>query len=152
MDNNTNKKSSNSNYLSAREARAIAKKNRKITAEFEKRHKRKNMPESEYLTRMRNPNNVVEFDNLHTYFFTDVGTVKAVSGVSFDVPKGKTVGIVGESGCGKSVTSLSMMQLVQRPQGRWLTVKSGSVPVKRSITSSIHHKVRCTVCAAIRYP
>ncbi len=118
MDNNTNKKSSNSNYLSAREARAIAKKNRKITAEFEKRHKRKNMPESEYLTRMRNPNNVVEFDNLHTYFFTDVGTVKAVSGVSFDVPKGKTVGIVGESGCGKSVTSLSMMQLVQRPQGQ----------------------------------
>ena len=67
---------------------------------------------------MRDPNNVVEFDNLHTYFFTDIGTVKAVDGVSFDVPKGKTVGVVGESGCGKSVTSLSLMQLVQRPQGQ----------------------------------
>ncbi|HKL98326.1 MAG TPA: ABC transporter ATP-binding protein, partial [Mobilitalea sp.] len=50
--------------------------------------------------------------------FTDIGTVKAVDGVSFDIPKGKTVGVVGESGCGKSVTSLSMMQLVQRPQGQ----------------------------------
>ena len=60
----------------------------------------------------------MEFDNVHTYFFTDIGTVKAVDGVSFEVPQGKTVGIVGESGCGKSVTSLSLMQLVQRPQGQ----------------------------------
>ncbi|MGN0763917.1 MAG: ABC transporter ATP-binding protein, partial [Aristaeellaceae bacterium] len=67
---------------------------------------------------MKNPENVVEFDNLHTYFFTDIGTVKAVDGVSFDVPIGKTVGIVGESGCGKSVTSMSLMQLVQRPTGQ----------------------------------
>ena len=67
---------------------------------------------------MRDPNNVVEFDNLHTYFFTDIGTVKSVDGVTFDVPIGKTVGIVGESGCGKSVTSLSLMQLVQRPTGQ----------------------------------
>jgi peptide/nickel transport system ATP-binding protein len=115
---NSNKKSKNSNYLSARESRAISKANRKITDEFEKAHKRKNIPESEYITSMHNPENVVEFDNLHTYFFTDTGTVKAVSGVSFDVPKGGIVGIVGESGCGKSVTSLSMMQLVQRPQGQ----------------------------------
>jgi peptide/nickel transport system ATP-binding protein len=61
---------------------------------------------------------VVEFDNLHTYFFTDIGTVKAVDGVTFEIPKGKTVGVVGESGCGKSVTALSLMQLVQRPQGQ----------------------------------
>ena len=67
---------------------------------------------------MRDPNNSVEFDNLHTYFFTDAGTVKAVDGVSYDVPIGKTVGVVGESGCGKSVTSLSLMQLLQRPQGQ----------------------------------
>jgi len=112
------KKSKNSNYLSAKESRAISKRNRKITAEYEKKYKRKNVPETEYLTKMKDPNNVVEFDNLHTYFFTDVGTVKAVNGVSFDVPRGKTVGVVGESGCGKSVTSLSMMQLVQRPQGQ----------------------------------
>ena len=49
---------------------------------------------------------------------TDIGTVKAVDGVSFEIPRGKTVGVVGESGCGKSVTSLSLMQLVQRPQGQ----------------------------------
>jgi peptide/nickel transport system ATP-binding protein len=67
---------------------------------------------------MKNPENCVEFDNVHTYFFTDIGTVKAVDGVSFEVPQGKTVGIVGESGCGKSVTSLSLMQLVQRPSGQ----------------------------------
>jgi peptide/nickel transport system ATP-binding protein len=60
----------------------------------------------------------VEFDNLHSYFFTDAGTVKSVDGVTFDVPIGKTVGVVGESGCGKSVTSLSLMQLLQRPQGQ----------------------------------
>ena len=105
-------------YLSAREARRISRENRKITNEYEKQRKRKNVPESEYLTQMRDPNNSVEFDNLHTYFFTDAGTVKAVDGVSFDVPIGKTVGVVGESGCGKSVTSLSLMQLLQRPQGQ----------------------------------
>ncbi|MBQ1324760.1 MAG: ABC transporter ATP-binding protein [Solobacterium sp.] len=67
---------------------------------------------------MHDENNAVEFDNLHTYFFTDAGTVKAVDGVSFDIPQGKTVGVVGESGCGKSVTSLSFMRLLQRPQGQ----------------------------------
>jgi peptide/nickel transport system ATP-binding protein len=67
---------------------------------------------------MHDPANAVEFDNLHTYFFTDAGTVKSVDGVTFDVPQGKTVGIVGESGCGKSVTSLSFMRLLQRPQGQ----------------------------------
>lgn len=105
-------------YLSAKESRLISKKNRKITDEFEKKRKRKNVPESEYLTAMHDSGNAVEFDNLHTYFFTDTGTVKSVDGVSFEVPIGKTVGIVGESGCGKSVTSLSLMQLIQRPQGQ----------------------------------
>ena len=105
-------------YLSAKEARQISKRNRKITNEFEKKRKRKNVPESEYLTQMHDPDNAVEFDDLHTYFFTDAGTVKSVDGVSFNVPIGKTVGVVGESGCGKSVTSLSLMQLVQRPQGQ----------------------------------
>ena len=105
-------------YLSAKESRQISKKNRRITNEYEKKRKRKNVPESEYLTKMHDPANAVEFDNLHTYFFTDTGTVKSVDGVTFDVPVGKTVGIVGESGCGKSVTSLSLMQLIQRPQGQ----------------------------------
>ena len=105
-------------YLSARESRRISKANRKITGALEKQRKRKNVPESEYLTTMHDPANCVEFDNLHTYFFTDAGTVKSVDGVTFEVPIGKTVGVVGESGCGKSVTSLSLMQLLQRPQGQ----------------------------------
>ena len=105
-------------YLSARESRRISKENRRITAALEKKRKRKKVPESEYLTQMHDPNNAVEFDNLHTYFFTDAGTVKSVDGVTFEVPTGKTVGVVGESGCGKSVTSLSLMQLLQRPQGQ----------------------------------
>ena len=105
-------------YLSGKEARRISKENRKITNQFEKKRKRKNVPESEYLTQMHDASNAVEFDNLHTYFFTDTGVVKSVDGVSFEVPIGKTVGVVGESGCGKSVTSLSLMQLLQRPQGQ----------------------------------
>ena len=104
--------------MSAKESRRISKENRKITNQFEKQRKRKNVPESEYLTTMHDPQNAVEFDNLHTYFFTDTGTVKSVDGVTFNVPIGKTVGVVGESGCGKSVTSLSLMQLIQRPQGQ----------------------------------
>ena len=105
-------------YLSAKESRRISKENRRITNELEKKRNRKNVPESEYLTTMHDPQNAVEFDNLHTYFFSDTGTVKSVDGVTFEVPIGKTVGVVGESGCGKSVTSLSLMQLIQRPQGQ----------------------------------
>lgn len=113
-----NKEQNNLNYISAKESRRISRENRKITNAIEKQRNRKNVPREEYITQMRDPNNVVEFDDLHTYFFTDIGTVKSVDGVSFDVPLGKTVGVVGESGCGKSVTSLSLMQLVQRPQGQ----------------------------------
>ena len=108
----------NEGYLSAKESRKISRANRKITDKLEKTRKRRNVPESEYLTQMHDPSNAVEFDNLHTYFFTDTGVVRSVDGVSFDVPIGKTVGVVGESGCGKSVTSLSLMQLLQRPQGQ----------------------------------
>ena len=111
-------KKKSSNYISAKESRQISRNNRRITKEIEKKRNRKNIPESEYITQMKNPDTGVEFDNVHTYFFTDIGTVKAVNGVSFEVPQGKTVGIVGESGCGKSVTSLSLMQLVQRPSGQ----------------------------------
>ncbi len=106
------------NYISRRESAKISRANRKITNMYERKRNRKHVDPSEYMTQMKDPNNVVEFDNVHTYFFTDIGTVRAVDGVSFNVPKGKTVGVVGESGCGKSVTSLSLMQLVQRPQGQ----------------------------------
>ena len=105
-------------YISAKESHRISRENRKITNRIEKQRNRRRVPESEYVTQMRDANNIVEFDDLNTYFFTDIGTVKAIGGVSFDIPQGKTVGVVGESGCGKSVTSLSLMQLVQRPQGQ----------------------------------
>ena len=111
-------KKKDANYISGKESRRISRENRKITKELEKKRERKHVDPSEYTAQMHDPNNVLEVDNLHTYFFTDIGTVKSVDGVSFDVPVGKTVGIVGESGCGKSVTSLSIMQLVQRPTGQ----------------------------------
>ena len=111
-------------YLSAKESRRISKENRKITQEYEKKRKRKNVDPSEYACEMRDPSNAVEFDDVHTYFFTDTGVVKSVDGVSYDVPVGKTVGVVGESGCGKSVTCLSLIQLLQRPQGQ---VTGGSI-------------------------
>ena len=111
-------KNKSNGYLSAKESRRISRENRRITNVLEKQHKRKNVPEEEYLTQMKDPGNVVEIENLHTCFFTDVGVVRSVDGISFEIPEGKTVGVVGESGCGKSVTSLSIMQLLQRPQGQ----------------------------------
>ncbi len=106
-----------SHYISGRESRRIAKQNAKSIAYYEKRKKRK-VKREEYITEMKDAQNVVEFENLHTYFFGDTGVVKAVNGVSFSIPAGSTVGVVGESGCGKSVTSLSLMQLVQAPSGQ----------------------------------
>ncbi|MEG1548357.1 MAG: ABC transporter ATP-binding protein [Clostridia bacterium] len=138
-------KNSKLNYISARESRRISHENKRITNEIEKRRKRKNVPRDEYITQMHDPNNVVEFDDLHTYFFTDIGTVKAVDGVSFDVPQGKTVGVVGESGCGKSVASLSLMQLVQRPQGQIVkgTVRfnssDGVYDIAKTPTNAMQH-------------
>jgi oligopeptide/dipeptide ABC transporter ATP-binding protein len=61
---------------------------------------------------------ILRVENLQTYFFTHEGTVKAVDGVSFTINKGETLGLVGESGCGKSVTALSIMRLVQSPPGK----------------------------------
>ena len=107
----------NSHYLSGKEVRAIAKENRKIMNALEKR-KHRRAEESEFTTEMKDPANILEIEDLHTYFFTDQGVVKAVNGVSFNVPKNATVGVVGESGCGKSVTSMSVMQLLQGPQGQ----------------------------------
>ncbi len=105
-------------YLSAKESRRISKENSRITKKYEDQRTRKNVDPTEYSCDMRDPNNAVEFDNLHSYFYTDTGIVKSVDGVSYDVPIGKTVGVVGESGCGKSVTCLSLIQLLQRPQGQ----------------------------------
>ena len=68
---------------------------------------------------MTEPNDIlIRVRNLRTYFHLDDGVAKAVDGVSFDIHRGRTLGLVGESGCGKSVTSLSILRLVQSPPGR----------------------------------
>lgn len=59
--------------------------------------------------------NLIEVKDLHTHFFTDEGVVKAVDGVSFEIKRGKTLCVVGESGCGKSITARSIMQVVDKP-------------------------------------
>ena len=107
----------NNNYIDIRESRKIIKYNLAQMRYYEKLKRRKVSLE-EYTTTMKDPNNIIEIENLKTCFFTDNGTVESVNGVSFVIPKNKIVGVVGESGCGKSVTSLSIMQLVQAPQGQ----------------------------------
>ncbi len=111
-------KRKNASYISGKESKEISRFNRKLTRKLEKQRAANAANPAAYTMTMHDENNIVEFDNVCTYFFTDIGTCKAVDGVTFNVPKRTTVGIVGESGCGKSVTSLSLMQLLQRPQGQ----------------------------------
>ena len=114
------------NYLSGKEIRAIARENAKVMFALEKQKHRK-AHESEFITEMKDNANILEIEDLHTYFFTDQGVVKAVNGVSLSIPQNKTVGIVGESGCGKSVTSMSVMRLLQGPTGQ---IYSGAIRFK----------------------
>lgn len=122
----TKLQSEKKHYLSGKEIRQIAKANAKVMKALEKKKYRK-AHESEFVTKMKDEKNILEIEDLHTYFFTDQGVVKAVNGVTFNIPKGSTVGIVGESGCGKSVTSMSVMRLLQGPQGQ---IYSGSIRFK----------------------
>jgi peptide/nickel transport system ATP-binding protein len=64
---------------------------------------------------LSSPVHILEVENLQTHFHSDGGIVKAVDGISFGVEKGKTLGLVGESGCGKSVTAMSILRLVSPP-------------------------------------
>jgi oligopeptide/dipeptide ABC transporter ATP-binding protein len=66
----------------------------------------------------QNGDNLLSIKNLSTHFYTEQGLVKAVQDVSFDIPAGKTLAVVGESGCGKSVTALSVMRLIPYPPGK----------------------------------
>ena len=125
----------NKHYISARESRDIARENSRTIRELQK--KRAAFKREDYVTSMRDPANIVEFEDLHTYFYTDNGVVKAVNGVSFDIPQGSTVGVVGESGCGKSVTSLSLMQLVQAPAGQ---IVDGSIRFRTTVKTRVGKK------------
>jgi len=103
--------------MTLKESRAIIKSNLQEMKKYEKL-KRVKRTLADYTTVMKSSNNILEIENLETCFFTDNGVVRSVNDISFDVPKDSIVGLVGESGCGKSVTSLSIMQLVQAPQGQ----------------------------------
>ena len=116
-------KNTKRNYLTGREIRAIAKANQKEIKRLEA-YKNRKADEEEFLSEMRDPANILEIEDLHTYFYTEQGVVKAVNGVSYDVPKHSVVGVVGESGCGKSVTSMSVMRLIQGPTGQ---IAGGSI-------------------------
>jgi len=70
------------------------------------------------MEQLKNNESVLRVSNLKTYFFTSEGVTKAVDGVDFEVKKGEVLGLVGESGCGKSVTALSLLQLVASPPGK----------------------------------
>ena len=120
------KNKTDSHYLTSKEVRAIAKENSKIMFALEKEKYRK-CEESEFLSEMKDDRNILEIEDLNTYFFTEGGVVKAVNGVSINVPTNSVVGIVGESGCGKSVTSMSVMRLLQGPTGQ---IYSGSIRFK----------------------
>ncbi|PIX29381.1 MAG: peptide ABC transporter ATP-binding protein, partial [Caldiserica bacterium CG_4_8_14_3_um_filter_35_18] len=64
---------------------------------------------------MEKNDSILEVRDLKTYFFTDDGVVEAVDGMSFTIKRGEVLGLVGESGCGKSVASLSIMRLIDKP-------------------------------------
>ncbi len=122
----------NKHYISSKESKNIAKSNREEIRAIQKRNA--SYTEKDYVTEMKDPKNIVEFDDLHTYFYTDNGVVKAVNGVTFSIPQGSTVGVVGESGCGKSVTSMSLMRLVQGPMGQ---IASGSIRFRSTVRTPI---------------
>ena len=111
------KQNKNPNLLTLKESREIIKNNLREMKRYEKMKREKKTPD-QFIATMKSNDNVLEIDNLETHFFTDNGVVRSVNKISFDVPKDSIIGLVGESGCGKSVTSLSIMQLVQAPQGQ----------------------------------
>ena len=85
---------------------------------------------------------LLEVRDLRTYFYTEDGVGRAVDGVSFSVGKGETLGIVGESGCGKSVSALSVMRLVAEPPGR---VESGQILFKGRDLLALDEEEMCRI-------
>lgn len=80
-------------------------------------------------TRTKTGQPILEIKNLHTHFFLEKGIVKAVNGVNLTLDRQSTLGIVGESGCGKSVTAMSIMRLVKWPPGK---VVEGQILLQRA--------------------
>ena len=111
------RKVKNPNVLTLKESREIIKSNLREMKRLEKIKREAKTPD-QFTTFMKCNDNVLEIEDLETHFFTDNGVVRSVNKISLDIPKDSIVGLVGESGCGKSVTSLSVMQLVQAPQGQ----------------------------------
>jgi peptide/nickel transport system ATP-binding protein/oligopeptide transport system ATP-binding protein len=85
---------------------------------------------------------LLEVRDLQTFFYTDDGIGRAVDGVSFELYRGRTLGLVGESGCGKSVTALSIMRLVSEPPGR---IEGGQVLVGGRDLLQLSDKKMCEV-------
>ena len=101
-----------------------------------------------------NQSPILEVEDLQTYFFTRTGVVKAVDGVSFSLQPGETLGIVGESGCGKSMTALSIMGLVPRPAGRIVggrVLLEGEDLLKKSPAEMQHIRGR-EICMILQDP
>jgi len=94
--------------------------------------------------------NLIKVSNLKTWFDTPRGILRAVDGVSFDIRKGETYALLGESGCGKSITALSLMHLVPEPAGR---IAGGSVHLDGDdilqYSESRMRDVRCSRIAMI---
>ena len=88
---------------------------------------------------------ILEVDDLRTHFFTRDGVVRAVDGVSLQLQRGETLGVVGESGCGKSVTALSILRLIPMPPGRFV---SGSIRFAGRDLLTARASARCARCAA----
>lgn len=91
---------------------------------------------------MENNNNVLEIRGLNSYFFTEKGVVPAVDGLDLDIPKGKIIGLVGESGCGKSMTAKSIMGLLKYP-GR---VAGGSIRFEDQDLTKLSDKELRKIC------
>ena len=98
---------------------------------------------------------ILEINNLKTYFYLEAGTVRAVDGVNLTLQRQQTLGLVGESGCGKSITAMSVMRLIQSPPGKIVDGQINLLPVRGrwvDIAALILRARRCGRFAAPRSP
>ena len=79
-------------------------------------------------------NALLQLNDLQTHYFTPEGVVRAVDGVSWKISRGKTLGVLGESGCGKSVTALSIMGLIPNPPGK---IVGGTIMFERTKSAEV---------------